>query len=1257
MATDQQSIVIDIQANTTRATNEIQRLNRQMGVMDRTIARNNRAMSNSTRQIKTMGASFVTLSKHLTRLVVIYGSFQAITSTVKTFASFEQAIVNLGAISGVTGSKLKELEDKALELGKSTVFSASQVAEAMTEMARAGLSAGEQLAGIEAVLDLAVNGMVSLAEASEIATTAMNAFDLEAEDIPRIVDVMSKAINSSATNITQLGDALKKVAPVAEKMGVSLEETVATLGILADNGRRGAEAGTQLKIALLRLGANNEVKKYLKDLGEASGGMTTNMFNARGEALSLTERLTVLKNATAGLTDEMRMLHLTRIFGTEAIPSAMVMLDSIDEIKMKTEALNESFGYASINSAKMMDTLQGSYKELLSALQDLQINIGKQLNPALRDMVQNLTEFTKSISKEDIKKYTDAIIGLSNSMGELFDVVDAGVTVLTDMYKGLDKITGGNLLEIIALTAIFYKLSKSITGVNGTIVNLAKKLGFVAKPLAKIGVGLKVLMVTLGLVAVAVTGLMYAFTRMELWISRVNETTQKFTKVMDSVASGFEKAFTGADKLTQAQLSDEMKKIAKASKDADRAIKDLTQEIDKLEDKKKNNGWGLLGINQHEIDRLADLRSKVKLLESAKINAKIAYQKFYKQGMLNIEQIKAEDKALSNALATMSKAEMRDMLKGTSEEIGILTKAMSSLKSELDLLKVGEEDGVLTDKQTARLKALTAEYKELSVTKNKLVKIYAKATEIGRELVNNYGDEKEAVTKLITSHKARQVSLEKTLGSMKKKERDLANDLIAIDKEIANARKGHAQDRLAYSNDYQSNLKDLQASLLSDLGQYNNAQLRADEQLQLAKDSLSKGNLKSATMYFDEYKRLIKVNATEEIRVGDEVVRTKRAGVQELLKDEKASHAVGMQLLEATQQKELDGLNAKRALKVAEINMQRMQIKLQVESLTIMANMIEALTGVDYSGGLDSLKAEIAEGDAEIDRLLGKQRYLKIEGSVDRTELDTMLVDIETTKIKPKIDPDTAEGEVKFDTFIKRAEGSDIEIDVLARTAEMEHEIESLISRMEDEAIEAHIEANTTDAEKSYENLKDGIEKTPPKPEVDLQTRQAILKDKALNRKISQAVKKLVIVQYKEVGKPRGYNQGGLVMPRFAEGGYLDNGVGHSRKMGHLSGYGGGDTIKALLEKGEFIIRKEAVKSLGLARLNTLNRGRLPRFNQGGMVTPKLPRYAVGGAVSGGESSPSRTVELNLNMGGETYKMMTDDDVANALERYTRKNI
>ena len=252
-------IQIKIDAVAGNASKEINKLTKDIAKMNKTIATGGKV---TTQNVGQMTRSFKSLTAHVSKLAIIYGTFKTLMTGTVITAQFEQSIQKLGIYSGATAQELALLEEKAKALGESTVFSASQVAEGMNEMALAGLSSEDMLAGIGDTLNLASVGMISLKEATDYTVTSMKTYGLEASDMNDITDIFAKGSTISATTVTQLGQALTKVGAVASTYNVSLEETTALLGVLADGGRRASEAGTQLKISMLRLASNPEAKKY-----------------------------------------------------------------------------------------------------------------------------------------------------------------------------------------------------------------------------------------------------------------------------------------------------------------------------------------------------------------------------------------------------------------------------------------------------------------------------------------------------------------------------------------------------------------------------------------------------------------------------------------------------------------------------------------------------------------------------------------------------------------------------------------------------------------------------------------------------------------------------------------------------------------------------------------------------------------------------------------------------------------------------------
>ncbi len=1153
MAETTQKIVIDIKAETTKATNNIKKLNKQIDGLHKQVKKSDKSMKSTTKSIKGLSLGFKQLTSHLARLVVIYGSFQAISDTIKTFADFEQTIATLGAVSGATGEELKGLEDKSLELGASTVFSASQVAEAMVEMARAGLSYQQTLDGIAGVLDLAVVGNMSLADAVKATTGAMHGFTLEAKDMGIIADVMAKASSDSAQTVEELSQAMSKVAPVATSLGNSLTETTALLEVLADNNIKTALAGTNLKIAMLRLSSNNEAKIWLDKLSVASGDVSTSMYDAEDNVLPFRQQLEKLKFALSKVSNEASKMYLAKIVGTEAITGTEVLMGNLDSIDSKMVELNKSFGFSGEASRAMMDTLKGSYAELMASLEALQLKIGQDLSPTLRDLVDNFTDFINGIDDKDITRFTDAIALLVSGLVEM----DKWASALATTLVGWGEALSDNAKKLIAVTVVVVKLRKAL---------LSLFLMMKAHPV------IAGLTATLALVTVATVAWQKS-------IDDVNDSTDKFNTSVQGLNDSISKVFSGED-LSDKQMREIFKNL---DDDTQRARKSLTQlqgELKKLETDK----YSVFTIFTDEDEaRLRKVKDNIKILETNMNNAGIATAK-------------------------------------------------------------------LTERTQGLIEARMEEIKAINKTKNAHEQLSATAQPLVEE-------ELKAVDKLTKKYKDRAVALEKTLGTMKGKEGRYAKDIIKLEAKIAKVRADYANKRKSAQLNLANDIADINARGLSDLQQYNDAQKRADEQLALAKKALAEGNLAIAEEYFAKYQSLIEVNASAEIKEGEKVVKTLQSLNGELIKDKKAGHEFNMQLLKEQEAREIAIINNKIALKKAEMAMVKLQIDLQIEAIKLMGQMINGIKNVGWDEQLTKFKQDAIDIQTKLDAIFKEQRQLKIKPTSSVAEASQVAGDIagdvqrglDGKKIEPKIGADTANAEKEFDLYKNKLTGETISVEMGADTTQAGIDLDDFVHVTEQTRAEATMDLDTLPAQTKAGSAKANIESDTIIPKMDLDIAPALASDRRMRKIASRPLPKIVqIIEHHHI-QTGNFSTGGAI-PRFADGGHLDNGLGHSRKSGSLGGYGGGDKIKALLEAGEFIIRKEAVKALGLNRLYAINQGKLPRFNQGGAVTPKLPRYAVGGSVN--SSSSNKTMDINLNIGGASFALQGTESIANQLAEY-----
>ena len=419
-------IRIEIKAESSKASAEIKKLTRDIDKMNKRIREGG---VGSATQVGQMTRSFKSLTAHVSKLALIYGSFKTLMTGTVITAQFEQSIQKLGIYSGASAEELGLLEEKAKELGESTIFSASQVAEGMNEMALAGLSSEDMLAGIGDTLNLASVGMLSLKEATDYTVTSMKTYGLKATDMNDITDIFAKGSTISATTVTQLGQALTKVGAVASTYNVSLEETTALLGVLADGGRRASEAGTQLKISMLRLASNPEAKKYLDKLKISMYGLEVQADGTTKKALlPFTEQLRIVRDALKELDAEARNEAMARIFGTEAVATAQILMDNLEEVHSKLAKIKDAMqnDFATTSAQLMMDTLVGSFKNLMSALEGLAIKIVGEMTPALREMLDTWTEVIRGMDSDALGDVSE---GLGNMIAFLGNIVSVLATV------------------------------------------------------------------------------------------------------------------------------------------------------------------------------------------------------------------------------------------------------------------------------------------------------------------------------------------------------------------------------------------------------------------------------------------------------------------------------------------------------------------------------------------------------------------------------------------------------------------------------------------------------------------------------------------------------------------------------------------------------------------------------------------------------------------------------------------------------------
>ena len=323
------------------------------------------------------GIGVVDMVANATQMVVNFAK-----ESVAVGAEFEQAMANVKAITGSTGESFTQLTDFARDLGKTTMMSAQESAEAMSFLGMAGWDTTQIMAGLPNILNLTIASGRDFATVADIVSDNLTAFGMSADESGRYTDALAYAMSNANVNMDTLGESLKYIAPVASSAGFSMEETVSAVMALGDAGIKGSQAGTTLRTVMLNLtGANEKATAKLKELG-------VEIFDSSGKTRSFNAIIKDLEKALDGMTDAQKTATLNTIVGKTAISGFSTLVNQgADKLNEYTQGIRNSSGATQEMADTMGDTLQGKIKLFQSAVQELQISISDGLAPALKLMV------------------------------------------------------------------------------------------------------------------------------------------------------------------------------------------------------------------------------------------------------------------------------------------------------------------------------------------------------------------------------------------------------------------------------------------------------------------------------------------------------------------------------------------------------------------------------------------------------------------------------------------------------------------------------------------------------------------------------------------------------------------------------------------------------------------------------------------------------------------------------------------------------
>lgn len=383
-------------------------------------------------------------SKGLTASTVAISAVSAALSTcagyaIKVGSDFEAGMSNVEAISSASAQSvttasgemvdgLTALTDKAKEMGATTKFSATESSQALNYMAMAGWDAQAMYDGLAGIMTLAAASGEDLATTSDIVTDALTAFGMQASESGHFADVLAQVSASANTNVGLLGETFKYVAPLCGTMGYSAEDASIAIGLMANSGIKGSQAGTALKTAIANMAAPT------KAMAAQMAALGIEITNSDGSSKSLMEVMQNLRTSFDGLSESEQAAAASTIFGKESMSGMLAVINASDEDFAKlTGSIYDCDGAAEQMAATMQDNLQGQITILKSGVEGLGIAVYEKLQEPLKNLAVKGQEY--------IGQLTDAFNsgGFSGLVSEIGNVLaDAVSMVMTYAPKLVD---------------------------------------------------------------------------------------------------------------------------------------------------------------------------------------------------------------------------------------------------------------------------------------------------------------------------------------------------------------------------------------------------------------------------------------------------------------------------------------------------------------------------------------------------------------------------------------------------------------------------------------------------------------------------------------------------------------------------------------------------------------------------------------------------------------------------------------------------
>lgn len=408
-----------------------------------------------------------TMTKKVTLPIIGMGGM-----AIKTGMDFEKSMSSVKAISGATGQDLQDLEDIAREMGKSTAFSASEAAEGLEYMALAGWDNKTMVDSLPSVLKLASAGNLDLGRASDLVTDSMSAMGIESENLGGYLDVVAQAAASSNTDIDAMMEAYVGVGGVLRGLDVPVENSAVALGMLANAGIKGSEAGNSLSAILTNLTApTGRAKEALDDLGFSA-------FDSEGNFKGLDEVLFELQDSMEGMTTEEQNMYKSMIGGKGNIDTINALLNGLDDsYEELSESIGDSKDALDDMEEAMTDNLQGSVDGMMSSLGELGISFYQMADGPVRSFVDSITNIIDWFSElsDETKQWIIIALGIGAAIGPILVIVGKLIVAFTTISGVLAPIGAAVGGAFAAISAPMVAVGVAVAAIVVIFIQLYRK--------------------------------------------------------------------------------------------------------------------------------------------------------------------------------------------------------------------------------------------------------------------------------------------------------------------------------------------------------------------------------------------------------------------------------------------------------------------------------------------------------------------------------------------------------------------------------------------------------------------------------------------------------------------------------------------------------------------------------------------------------------------------------------------------------------